>query len=645
MKKLRILLLSLIIISSTIIFSFRTYAHWIYATHEYLIDPLAINALTRDGKTKYVELLKTKVIVRGKEKTYLDLIIQGVRDADLRLNGIYAVDGHCKDPAKGPKCPEEEKVYNDIQEWIIGDHGYNPENNKGFYSNPEDNFLDERMNELLKNFYDPKTERLKQALGCGKEDRVCFINKLQKIAQESNATIMAKFFWERALDEWKKCHPGDAMYNLGIAIHLVQDATVPHHTRLIRDETHKYYEKYVWENYLKRGNFEPEIKVVYERLDAKEWVKRNAKESYRFNLSSLEVSAADSVKLAVNSTVGIITNFFDMVQVVKTEEKIFYIKEGDLWSMNLDGSGKERLTINEKVREFKSSPDNSKIAFRSRQGIFIINSYGNNKINLAHNAIAFTWSPYEEILRLIQSIQKKSEDTHTIKTYIFHEFNSSYDLISKDIRLRSNLTYADLSPDGNNILFVTCAGGGYWTHNIYLMNLATKTTSKIGSAFGAVGTVEPLWSPNGKKILFSSIGNERTTNGIFIYNINSRELLNIDESGIEPVWSPDGNRILYSASEGICIINSDGSEKKVIVTPPPVIKVTEPWCSGRVQDRLPQWSLDGSKIIFNRYYDIPECQGEVGLHSPEIWIVDANGSDLKKLTEKGCYLGYANWGD
>jgi TonB family protein len=348
MNKLKKVIISFLILNCFILlFSLKAYSHLINATHEYMID-LARWYLGRVEEARYTydnmlsSILYTELDSKGMATMIME---EGVRDADLRVNGIYAVDGHCKDLFK-VTCPEEEKVYNDIPEWIIGDHGYNPETEKGFYSDQEDSYLNERINELLKNFYDPKIEKLKKALGCQKEDQVCFIEKLHSIAQKSNAATIAKLFWERAINEWKRGHEADAMYNLGIAIHLVQDVTVPHHARLIRDAAHEYYEIYVWDAYLKKGDyehqekifktylekgyFEPDVEGSHEKLTAEEWVKRNAKESYKLDLSP-DISAEDSVRLAVRSTVGVIRYFFELVLPKLPEPRLQIRKDGTMF--------------------------------------------------------------------------------------------------------------------------------------------------------------------------------------------------------------------------------------------------------------------------------------------------------------------------
>ena len=138
------------------------------------------------------------------------------------------------------------------------------------------------------------------------------LSNLRLILQNSNAADMAEFFFGRAKKEWNSQHPVDAMYNLGIATHLVQDLTVPHHSRLIntpcnQNDSHAQYERYVWETYI-ANTAVGSVAGDYSNLTAKDWVIRNAGRSYDFSLDPV-VSSGDSVRLGVSSSVGIIVSF------------------------------------------------------------------------------------------------------------------------------------------------------------------------------------------------------------------------------------------------------------------------------------------------------------------------------------------------
>jgi Tol biopolymer transport system component len=620
-----------------------------------MIDPLASNALARDGKTQYIELLKTKAIVNGKERTYLDLIIQGVRDADFRVNGIYAVDGHCKDPAE-EECPEEEKVYNDIPEWIIGDHGYNPENGKGFYSNPEDNFLNIRINNgLLKNFYDPKTERLKKALGCQKEDRVCFIEKLRSIALKSNAATMAEFFWERAYIGWESNHPADAMYNLGIAIHLVQDATIPYHTKLLRneiDKNHNQYEKYVWETYLGKGNLNVKIEGNYKEYSPEEWVKKNAEESSKYNLSP-EISAADSVRLGVSSTAGMIVNFFNLVKAVKTEENVSSIKMVD------------ELLNKEKEKQEATM----------RDIVIIANALGEY---IADSDIA---PSYEGKLSPSCSIYPLLSPFYVMVLPIKDAWGNPFYIISGKPGIKDFLIIS-LGIDGimeNNPAseFYSCTRLSDFNKDIIIKNgswirgpisileiIKEKANiSQIVISTDGVKYSYPSWSPDGQKIIFNSYyyekGLVRTYKGKWepsesiqrgdIYTISpdgSNKMLLSRKEGREnskPLWSPEGKLIMFrrTFSNGE---NDKGEEVSCEISCPSTVYLMK--LDGTIIGEIPSkwsiydyiWSPDGRKILYTDGGKETEGYGV-----PRIWIMNSDGTNNCLISDeesirKGIYI-------
>lgn len=111
---------------------------------------------------------------------------------------------------------------------------------------------------------------------------------------------------------------------------------------------------------------------------------------------------------------------------------------------------------------------------------------------------------------------------------------------------------------------------------------------------------------------------------------NEIELMNADGSsvtplhvfGSDPMLSPDGTKIVYCSEREtiysqIYVMNSDGTGAKRLTN------------ANNGDACGPAWSRDGKKIA---YYAFAQTQPS---RNPEIWVMDADGSNPKKLTEHG----------
>jgi Tol biopolymer transport system component len=128
---------------------------------------------------------------------------------------------------------------------------------------------------------------------------------------------------------------------------------------------------------------------------------------------------------------------------------------------------------------------------------------------------------------------------------------------------------------------------------------------------------EPNWSPDGKKIAFES-----ASDGIYTMNPDGSNRTLAIAGGDQPDWSPDGTKIAYrrypsgQSHSDIFIANADGSN--------PVNLTAR--ISNTSDEAVPAWSPDGTQIAFasnlHEYDD----------YNYEIYVIDANGRNLKRLT-------------
>ena len=164
------------------------------------------------------------------------------------------------------------------------------------------------------------------------------------------------------------------------------------------------------------------------------------------------------------------------------------------------------------------------------------------------------------------------------------------------------------SPNGRRIAFASnrahpanaCEGlNPGCDYDIYVMNADGNNVKRLTST--PASDRDPAWSPDGRRIVFSSTRDDVGGSGefvnaeLYVMNADGTAQTRItNDPGVDhqAAWSPDGTSIAFrrASCEFNCI--------------PHIYKVA-PDGSGLTQltnggDRMPNWAPDGSKIVFER---------------------------------------------
>ena len=101
------------------------------------------------------------------------------------------------------------------------------------------------------------------------------------------------------------------------------------------------------------------------------------------------------------------------------------------------------------------------------------------------------------------------------------------------------------SPDGTKLAFHSGAG-------ILVMNADGTGVVQLNPNIGCTCVISgPAWSPDGSQIAFEAVG-------VWVMNPDGSGARALT-GGSTPAWSPDGSRLVFSRSDGLYVINRDGT--------------------------------------------------------------------------------------
>lgn len=159
------------------------------------------------------------------------------------------------------------------------------------------------------------------------------------------------------------------------------------------------------------------------------------------------------------------------------------------------------------------------------------------------------------------------------------------------------------------------------------------------------GSFDPAFSPDGKRIVFSGIGEDGSADGdtgisgLDLYVMADdgsarHRVLDGDEDGM-PAWSPDGHQIAF-------VRHLDTDHSRILVVDPDSPATTRALVKpgAGAYDTDPAWSPDGASIVFVRTVPSkePRTSGQYRLI-----VVDADGSNARNVLERDVPFASPSW--
>ena len=160
------------------------------------------------------------------------------------------------------------------------------------------------------------------------------------------------------------------------------------------------------------------------------------------------------------------------------------------------------------------------------------------------------------------------------------------------------------SRDGDYAIFGADARGGQIRRLVKEKGDPSKST-------GLFFQIEPAWSPDGLQIAFAS--SRDGPSHIFVMQADGSKTRNLtadQQEDSRPAWSPDGATIVFAREGALFSVPAGGGKARRVGRG-----------LGNAAD--PAWSPDG-KIVYD--YRRP------GFSSRELWVLNADGSGIHRLT-------------